>query len=162
MSSDASFDCERIFLMDLLLKFSTNWVSKKLVDSSENFLSGYINKKKWASWCPLDFLQRQSRAYHGTLGFRQVIWPRYCLHVEQDGPLAPAYFSPNCKNFDQLFQTVKTKTTVLSLVFRQFLQTSIWPLISALYAKGYHDFPSKLFCLTVPKKFVEEPFCAVF
>ena len=25
-----------------------------------------------------------------------------------------------------------------------------------------HDFPSKYFCLTVPKHFVEEPFCAVF
>ena len=24
---------------------------------------------------------------------------------------------------------------------------------------GYHDFPSKLFCLTVPNHFVEEPFC---
>ena len=27
---------------------------------------------------------------------------------------------------------------------------------------GNHDFPSKLFRLTVPKHFVEEPFCAVF
>ena len=27
---------------------------------------------------------------------------------------------------------------------------------------GYQDFPLKLFCLTVPKHFVEERFCAVF
>ena len=27
---------------------------------------------------------------------------------------------------------------------------------------GYQDFPSKNFCLTLPKKFVGEPFCAVF
>ena len=26
----------------------------------------------------------------------------------------------------------------------------------------YHDFPSKIFCLTVPEKFEEEPICAVF
>ena len=26
----------------------------------------------------------------------------------------------------------------------------------------YQDVPSKIFCLTVPKHFVEEPFCAVF
>ena len=26
----------------------------------------------------------------------------------------------------------------------------------------YRNFPSKIFCLTVPKYFVEEPFCAVF
>ena len=73
--------------------------------------------------------------------------------------LAPAYFSPNYKYFDQLSQTVKNKTTVLILVFKEFLQTSIPPLISVLYAKGYHYFPLKKFRLTVPKNFVEEPFC---
>ena len=26
----------------------------------------------------------------------------------------------------------------------------------------YHDFQSKIYCLTLPKNFVEEPFCAVF
>ena len=72
--------------------------------------------------------------------------------------LAPAYFSPNYKYFDQLLQTVK-KTTVLILVFKEFSQHSIRPLISVFYAKGYHDFPLKNFCPTVPKKFVEEPFC---
>ena len=73
--------------------------------------------------------------------------------------LAPAYFSPNYKYFDQLLQTVKNKTTVLILVFKEFLQTSIPPLISVLYAKGYHDFPLKNFRLTVPKNFVVEPVC---
>ena len=71
--------------------------------------------------------------------------------------LAPAYFSPNYKYFDQLLQTVKNKTTVLILVFKELLQTSIPPLISVLYAKGYHDFLLKKFRLTVPKNFVEEP-----
>ena len=52
--------------------------------------------------------------------------------------LAPAYFSPNYKYFDQPLQTVKNKTTVLILVFKEFLRTSIPPLISVLYAKGYH------------------------
>ena len=70
---------------------------------------------------------------------------------KQDGRLAPAYFSPNYKYFDQLLQTVKNKTTVLILVFKEFLPTSIRPLISLLYAKGYHDFPLKNFCVTVPK-----------
>ena len=72
--------------------------------------------------------------------------------------LAPAYFSPNYKYFVQLLQTVKNKTTVLILVFKEFLQTSIPPRISLLYAKGYHDFPSKSFCLTVPKYFIGEHF----
>ena len=70
---------------------------------------------------------------------------------KQDGRLAPAYFSPNYKYFDQLLQTVENKTTVLILVFKEFLQKSIRPLISVLYAKGYHDFPLKHFCLTVQK-----------
>ena len=47
------------------------------------------------------------------------------LITEQDGRLAPVYFSPNYKYFDHLLQTVKNKTTVLILVFKEFLQTSI-------------------------------------
>ena len=81
------------------------------------------------------------------------------MEGKQDGRLAPAYFSPNYKCFDQLLQTVKNKTTVLILVFEEFLQTSIPPLISVLYAKSYHDFPLKNFRPTVPKNFVEEPVC---
>ena len=77
------------------------------------------------------------------------------MQVKQDGRLALAYFSPNSKYFDQLLLTVKNKT----IVFKEFLQTSIPPLISVLYAKGYHDYPGKNFCLTVPKNFVEKPFC---
>ena len=84
----------------------------------------------------------------------KVVW----LNRKQDGRLAPAYFLPNYKYFDQLLQTVKNKTTVLMLVFKEFSQTSIWPLISVLYAKGFHDNPLKIFCLTVTKKFVGESF----
>ena len=65
------------------------------------------------------------------------------LNKKQDGRLAPAYFSPNYKHFDQLLQTVKNKTTVLILVFKEFLQTSIPQLISVVSAKGYYDFPLK-------------------
>ena len=80
-------------------------------------------------------------------------------NLEQDRRLTPAYFSHEYKYFDQLLQTVKHKTTVLILVFKEFLQTSIRRLISVLYAKGYHDFPLKNFCLTVPTIFVEGLFC---
>ena len=31
------------------------------------------------------------------------------------------------------------------IVFKEFLQTSIPPLISVLYIKGYHDFPLNIF-----------------
>ena len=51
------------------------------------------------------------------------------------------------------------ETTDLNLVFKEMLQTSIPPLNSGLYAKQYHDFPLKNYCLTVPKNFVDEPFC---
>ena len=44
------------------------------------------------------------------------------LKEEQDGRLAPAYFSPNYIYFDQLLQTVKNKTTVLISVFKEFLR----------------------------------------
>ena len=72
--------------------------------------------------------------------------------------LALAYFSPKYKYFDQLLQTVKNKTTVFDISFQKH-QTSIPPLISVLYAKGYNFFPLKNFRLTVPKNFVEEPVC---
>ena len=68
--------------------------------------------------------------------------------------LAPACFSTNYKFFDQILQAVKNKITVLILVFKKILQTSIPPLISVLYAEGYHYFPLKNFRLTVPKNFV--------
>ena len=73
--------------------------------------------------------------------------------------LAAAFFSPNYKYFDQHLETLKNKTTVLILVFKESLQTSIAPLISVLYAERYHDFPLTNFRLTVPKHFVEEPLC---
>ena len=63
------------------------------------------------------------------------------FNFEQDGRLVPAYFSPNYKYFDQLLQTAQNKTTVLILVFKEFLQTSNSPLISVLYAKRYHNIP---------------------
>ena len=35
--------------------------------------------------------------------------------------------------------------------------------VEKFYAsEGCHNFQSKVFCLTVPKNFEEEPFCAVF
>ena len=45
--------------------------------------------------------------------------------LKQDGRLAPAYFSPDYKYFDQLLQRVKNRTTVSILVFKELLQTSI-------------------------------------
>ena len=45
------------------------------------------------------------------------------------------------------------------LCFRKF------PVAKKFMDKGwgeYQDFPSKIFCLTVPKNFVVETFCAVF
>ena len=85
------------------------------------------------------------------------ILPNTLSNLKQDGRLAPAYFSPNYKCFDQFLQTVKNKTTVLIIVFKEFIQTSIPPLISVYYAKGYHDFPLKNFCLSA-EKFSREPF----
>ena len=72
--------------------------------------------------------------------------------------LAPAFFLPKNSFFDQFLQTVKNKSTVLIIVFKEFLQTSIPPLISLLYAKGYRYVPLKNFRLTVLKNFVWEHF----
>ena len=47
---------------------------------------------------------------------------KWCECIKQDGRLPPASFSPEYKDFDQHLQTVKNKTTVLILVFKEFLQ----------------------------------------
>ena len=41
--------------------------------------------------------------------------------IKQDGRVAPAYFSPNYKYFDQFLQTVNNKTTALILLFKAFV-----------------------------------------
>ena len=64
----------------------------------------------------------------------------------QNSRLAPTYFSPNYKFFDQLLQTVKNETAVLNLVFEGF-PTNI------------NSTMSKVFCLKVPKNFVIQHFC---
>ena len=55
-------------------------------------------------------------------------------------------------------QTVKNKTTVLILVFKELSQINSTTDF-VLYTKRYHDFPLENFRLTVPEIFVEEPFC---
>ena len=60
-------------------------------------------------------------------------------NCKRDGRLAPAYFSPNYKSFVQALQTVEIDTTVLNLVFKEFLETLIPLLISVLYAEGYQN-----------------------
>ena len=78
------------------------------------------------------------------------------LKKKQDARLAPAKFLTNYKFFDQILLTVKNETSVLIIVFIEFLQTPIPPLISVLFAKGYHDFfHLKNFCLSA-EKFPEE------
>ena len=77
------------------------------------------------------------------------------MNQKQDGRYT---FRPTTNILINFSKRLK-KTTVLILVFKEFLQTSIPPLISALYAKGHHDYPLKNFCLTVPKNFVKEPLC---
>ena len=62
--------------------------------------------------------------------------------------------------FSSTLHTIENETTVFNLVFKGFLQTYIPQLFSLFYAKEEdHDFPLKIFCLTVPKKIVGEAFC---
>ena len=68
---------------------------------------------------------------------KQICFSFVFEEMKQGGRLAPAYFSPHYKYFDQILQTVKNETTVVNLVFKSFLQTSIPPLISKLYGKEW-------------------------
>ena len=133
-----------------------NFLSRQSSALFGHFFLTYVRLPTFHSKCKHD-----SQALNNVVPFyRQVChFVSFTLNDIQDGRLAPAYFSPDYECFDQLLQTVKNRTTVSILVFKELLQTSIWPLISVLYAKRYHDFPLKNFCLRLPKNFVEEPFC---
>ena len=72
--------------------------------------------------------------------------------------LAPAYFSPNYKYFDQFLQTVKNKTTVLILVFKEFLQINSTTDFSTL-CKRVSRFSVEKISSHSAKKFREEPVC---
>ena len=75
---------------------------------------------------------------------------------KQDGRLAPAYFSPNYKYFDQFLQTVKNKTTVLMLVFKVFTnQFHHWFLY--FMQKGITIFPWKIFVSQCQKTLSRNP-----
>ena len=45
------------------------------------------------------------------------------------------------------------------IMLKQFGERKIFGYRKKICIGGYHDFLSKKFCLTVPKKFVGEPFC---
>ena len=110
------------------------------------------------SFLPPDFFQEFGGIKQNVIIMKNSNLTQFPMKTKQDGWLKPAYFSPKYKCFDQFLQTVKNETAGLNLVFKEFLQTSIPPLISAFYAKEYHDFPLKNFCLTVLKNFLEEAF----
>ena len=76
--------------------------------------------------------------------------------TERNGRLAPTYFSPNYKYFDQLLRTVKNETS-FEFSFQRFF-TKI-NSTTDFYTLCYHDFPLKICCFTVAKKFVEKPLC---
>ena len=105
-----------------------------------------LNLSENITWSRKDFITKFTLSSNFSLSIFFGSNQKY----QQDGLLAPVYFSPNYKYFDQLFQTVKNKTTLLILVFKEFLQTSLPPLISVHYAKRYHDLPLKNFRLKVP------------
>ena len=72
--------------------------------------------------------------------FRQKCLVPQCRKISQGNS-----FSPNYKFFDQHLQTVRNETTVQTLVFEGFLQTSIPPKISIILWKrgGFATFGSK-------------------
>ena len=93
------------------------WQPASCTESRKSFWAGQKLRTTWiernavsySNW--LNIFQSKPTAYKG-LKIRD--------DVKQDGRLAPAYFSPNYKYFDQLLQMVKNKTTVLILVFKVF------------------------------------------
>ena len=77
-------------------------------------------------------------------------------------PASFGIFFARLKIFSSFFANGWKQNYSFDFLFSKFLPTSIWTLISVLYAKWYHEIPLKIFCLTVLKISVGEPFCAMF
>ena len=92
--------------------------------------------------------------FHVSSTAVKPVWYKYSVNSKQDGRLAPAYFSQEHKYFDQHLPTVKNELKLKTLG-----NTSVYQKISGSLRRGYHETPLKNFCLTVPIKFVGEPFC---
>ena len=93
------------FRKEVLLLLRNFLVPKSFFDEKAGYLS--FPSKSFGLTVPKNFVTKE------------------LFDVSLEGRLAPAFFSHNYKYFDQLLQTVKNKTTVLILVFKEFLQTSI-------------------------------------
>ena len=77
---------------------------------------------------------------------------------KQDGRIAPAYFSPNYKYFDQLLQTVKNKNYYFQFSIQRVFTNIISTTDFCTLYKSVSRFSVKIFCRTVPKKFLGQPF----
>ena len=94
-----------------------------------------------------------------------VQWIMHLLKVfKQDARLAPAYFFAQQQMFWLTFANGWKLNYCFEFGFQTFFykqQISHW-FLYFMQKKGYHDFPSKLFCFAIQKSFVVELFCAVF
>ena len=70
------------FFMDLWLEFCPKIDLPNLCRLFQKLFIRVRKKAFWASWCPMDCLGKQSRAFHVMLGRRKVVCPRYFLVVE--------------------------------------------------------------------------------
>ena len=80
---DASCGTHGTFLIDLCRAMSKIWSPQDLSTLPKIFQPILQTVKgNWASWCPLDCLEKQGRAFQVMFGRKHVVWPRYSLDVE--------------------------------------------------------------------------------
>ena len=99
----------------------TVWSTENhLQENRQNFrVRGWWLELEHQKGCAKDFFEVCSSSFLDE--FVSIVLTNVFVRIlEEDGRLAPAYFSPNYKDFHQLLQTVRNRTTVLKLVFKEF------------------------------------------
>ena len=94
MSFDASFDCPRFFVMDLLPKIVSTKVPLRFADSSEVFI--LLHKQKRSGRCDAPSIAWNGRGgIQRRLGCWKMVWLRYSLEADHFFKL----FFPSAANY---------------------------------------------------------------
>ena len=156
---EASRFCQKIFISQDRKNFAREpfcvlekfWREKYFMDkrgggvsrfSVEKFLSDCTEIFHWRTlWC-----------------FRKILLSKIFMHRRGESRFCRKFFVSQERNENLCRGTLLF--SIKFLVSKKFMDKRGGERRGG--GREYHDFLSKIFCLTVPKNFIGEPFCAVF
>ena len=121
-----------------------NFVKEQLCVSKNFWYRKFLCRRGGTRFCVGNFLSHSTKKFRRGALLCQKISGLKILHKIVYHDFVENWFSHSTENFRR-----RTLHSSENFFYRKFF----W------VGRGYHDFLSKLFCLTVPKKFLVGPFC---